>query len=467
MNSDTFYHHMRARLLAGEWAAGQRLPSIRHQCADSGASHHAIVSAYDRLAAEGLIEAQQGRGYFVTASPGIARSAGRRADTLADLAARETHDPVMPMHPSDPLFALLQSGPESIKLSGGWLPTEWRNTEMLARAIRRTARLEQRALVEYGDIQGYRPLRQQLARHLQSKTRASVSPTQLITTLGATQALDLVIRLLIRPGDVVLVDEPGNGNLNKLIALGGGEVIGVPRTPTGPDTAFITELLSRRRVRAFFCNSTFHNPTGGSLSARNAFDILRLAIAHDFLIIEDDVYGDFSSGNHQSFADLDDLDHVIYIGSFSKSLSSSLRIGYIACCAEMIEPLLQLKLLTSVSVPGFCERFVNTILSDGSYLRHMRKVQRDLMAQQALTQQLLRARGWTFDILPEGGMFLWARHSGIRDMDAFIHRLAAHNVLLLPGSVFTVGNRREDALRINVAHFTPELAELFDPGIEL
>ncbi|MFC0337631.1 transcriptional regulator, GntR family [Kushneria avicenniae] len=464
MNSEMFYQRMRERLLKGEWSAGQRLPSIRHQINESRTSHHAIVSAYDRLAAEGLIEAQQGRGYFVSGHLAGQGSGGQRADTLSDLAAREISDAVSPMHPSDPMFALLQSRPEAIKLSGGWLPTEWRNTELLARSIRRTARLEQRALVEYGDIQGYRPLRQQLSRHLQNKTRASVPPTQIITTLGATQALDLVIRLLIRPGDVVLVDEPGNGNLNKLIALGGGEVIGVPRTPTGPDTAFIAELLTRRRVRALVCNSTFHNPTGGSLSARNAFDLLRLAIAHDFLIIEDDVYGDFSSGDHQSFADLDDLDHVIYIGSFSKSLSSSLRIGYIACCAEMIEPLLQLKLLTSVSVPSFCERFVNTILSDGSYLRHMRKVQRDLMAQQASTRKLLEDRGWTFDIIPEGGMFLWARHPGIRDMDAFIRRLAEHDVLLLPGSVFTVGNRREDALRINVAHFTPEMASLFDPG---
>lgn len=464
MNSETFYQHMREQLLSGTWSVGQRLPSIRHQVSDSGGSHHGVVSAYDRLAAEGLIEAQQGRGYFVSAPAGGDAGTARRADTLSDLSARTMTDAAPPMSPSDPMFALLQGRPEAIKLSGGWLPTEWRNTELLARAIRRKARLEQRSLVEYGDVQGYRPLRQQLSRHLQRKTRASVPPSQIITTLGATQALDLVVRLLIRPGDVVLVDEPGNGNLNRLIALGGGEVIGVPRTPTGPDTALVAELVSRRRVRALICNSTFHNPTGGSLSARNAFDLLRLAIAHDFLIIEDDVYGDFSSGDHQSFAELDDLDHVIYIGSFSKSLSSSLRIGYIACCAEMIEPLLQLKLLTSVSVPSFCERFVNTILTDGSYLRHMRRVQRDLMTRQVSTRKALEAHGWTFDIVPEGGMFLWARHPAIADMDAFIRRLAEQNVLLLPGSVFTVGNRREDALRLNVAHFSPGLAPLFDPG---
>lgn len=115
-------------------------------------------------------------------------------------------------------------------------------------------------------------------------------------------------------------------------------------------------------------------------------------------------------------------------------------------------------------MPGFCERFVNVILSDGAYLRHMKTVQRDLMAQQALTRRLLEARGWRFDIIPDGGMFLWARHSRLADMDmdAFIRRLAAHDVLLLPGSVFTVGNRREDALRINVAHFTRELAPLFE-----
>lgn len=449
MDTQAFYRTFKARLECGDWKLGQRVPSIRHVVQSQGISYHCVVKAYERLVAEGYIEAQQGRGYFVCRSgSGGASVEGTPLPSSVELS-------------SDPLFRLLQSNPDAIKLGCGWLPTGWRDTEILARSIRRTARLERRSLVEYGDIQGYRPLRLQLCQHLKTRIRLEAAPMQVLTTLGATQALDLVTRLLVEPGDVVLVDEPGNGNLIKLIALAGGRVIGVPRGPDGPDAAEVARLARQHRIRAFYCNSTFHNPTGGSLSSRAAFDILRLAAEHDFLIVEDDVYGDFVPGVHQSFAELDGLDRVIYIGSFSKSLSASLRIGYLACNLNLIAPLLELKLLTAVAVPGFCERFVNTILTDGSYLKHMHGIQRKLMAQQEETQQALYRLGWRFDIEPAGGMFLWLHHPELDDLAPLIQRLARRDVLLMPGASFSVSRNAAHCLRINVSHFAPEHAVLF------
>src|SRR5690606_324138 len=108
----------------------------------------------------------------------------------------------------------------------------------------------------------------------------------------------------------------------------------------------LDRLLQAYKIKAFFCNSTYHNPTGAGLSPQVAFRVLKRAIEHEFLIVEDDVYGDFCPGTRQTFAQLDDLDHVIYIGSFSKSLSASLRIGYIGCAPHLMEPLRHLKLLT-------------------------------------------------------------------------------------------------------------------------
>lgn len=449
MNAVSLYERFKARLLDGELMAGQRLPSIRKLVASEQASYHAVVSAYVRLSSEGLIESHQGSGYFVSPQ---ALSMPRQAG--------------LEFMAGDPLFKLLQGPPESIKLGCGWLPPLWRDTELLARAIRRTARLEQSSLVEYGDIQGYLPLRKQLCLHVKRQTRLEVPPNQILTTLGATQALDLVVRTLIRPGEHVFVDEPGNGNLIKLIQLAGGIVVGVPRTQEGPDVKLMQDYLHQHSVRAFFCNSTYHNPTGGNLSPRNAFSVLRLAVEHGFLIIEDDVYGDFSPANRQTFAELDSLDQVIYIGSFSKSLSASLRVGYIACAAELIEPLTRLKLLTSVAVPSFCERFVNTVLVDGTYLRHMKSVQQQLMTHQKRAQKALTQQGWRFDIVPDGGMFLWVRHPDMADLTSFIARLAKRNVLLMPGSAFAVERDQSDHTRINIAHFSPDMAKLFTEGRE-
>lgn len=444
MTAADFYERLKARLLGGEWIAGQRLPSIRKLVASGQTSYHAVVDAYTRLASEGLIEAQQGRGYFVSQQ---ALSRPGRLDVECMV--------------GDPLFRLLQARPESVKLGCGWLPPAWRDTELLASAIRRTARVEQRALVEYGDIQGYLPLRRQLSMHIKRQTRIDVPPGQILTTLGATQALDLVVRTLIRPGDRVFVDEPGNGNLIRLIRLAGGIVVGVPRTEEGPDVAFMAGYLREHSVRAFVCNSTWHNPTGGNLSPRNAFSILRLGIEHGFVIVEDDVYGDFSPSSRATFAELDNLDHVIYIGSFSKSLSASLRVGYIACATELVEPLTRLKLLTTVAVPGFCERFVHTILADGTYLRHMKSVQQQLMTHQKQAQLALDRYGWEFEIAPDGGMFLWVRHPELPDLAPFIARLEKRDILLMPGSAFAVERDLADRTRINVAHFSRDVAKLF------
>jgi len=444
MRLDAFYRLLKQRLQAGEWSAGQRLPSIRRFVAGNEASYHTVVSACSRLVSEGLLVAQPGRGYYVTSHAGAIAPPQELECTV-----------------SDPLFKLLQGGPHYTKLGCGWLPAAWRDTELLAKAIRRTARLEQSSLAEYGDISGHLPLRKQLGVHMKRMTRIDIRPNQIITTLGATQALDLVVRLLIKPGDQVFVDEPGNGNLIKLIQLAGGKVIGIPRLQDGPDIGVMASHLTHHNVRAFFCNSTFHNPTGGNITPHSAFKVLRLAVDHDFLVVEDDVYGDFSPIVRQTFAELDNLERVIYIGSFSKCLSASLRVGYIACAQDFIEPLTRLKLLTCVAVPAFCERFVNTILADGTYNGHMKDLQQKLIARQIQTQRSLLKHGWTFEIAPEGGMFIWTSHPELSDLQPFMKNLERQRVLLMPGSAFAVTRNYQNFARINCTHFLPPMERYF------
>ncbi|MDF7797792.1 PLP-dependent aminotransferase family protein [Pseudomonas syringae] len=444
MPTNALYDSLKQRLESGEWLAGQRMPSIRKLALTADASYHDAVSAYARLVSEGVLSASPGRGYFVS-------SHVTHVDNVREIECMG----------ADPLFRLLQAGPHYTKLGCGWLPPAWRDTELLAKAIRRTARLEQSSLAEYGDISGYLPMRKQLCVHMKRLTRIDIRPSQILTTLGATQGLDLVARLLIKPGDHVFVDEPGNGNLIRLIQLAGGHVVGIKRTQDGPDIAEMESYLAKHTVKAFFCNSTFHNPTGSNISPHNAFKVLRLAVEHEFFVVEDDVYGDFSPTVRQTFAELDNLDRVIYVGSFSKCLSASLRVGYIACSQELIEPLTRLKLLTCVAVPAFCERFVNTILADGTYARHMQDVQQRLISQQVQTQRALRARGWQFDIAPQGGMFIWAYHPDIPNLEPFIKELEQHKILLMPGSAFSVSRNYQRFARINCTHFSEAIEERF------
>ena len=313
----------------------------------------------------------------------------------------------------------------------------------------------------YGDIQGYLPLRLRLSKWLQNEAGIHVSPEMIITTLGATQALDLALRLLIKPGDRVLIDEPGNGNLIKLIEQHGGVAIGVARLQEGPDLAEFKMRLEEMSVVAYVGNTTFHNPTGSTLRSSIAVKLLQLASEYRFRIIEDDVYGDFSLSGRRTLAELDGLNNVIYIGSFSKTVSASLRVGYLVCPEPLIEPIVRLKFITSVGVPSFCERFINTIMTDGSYRRHLSNLQQRLVKHQAQTQRALLQHGWRFDVVPDGGLSIWVHHPDLASLAPFAERLRRHNVLLIPGGEFSAGRDYRRFSRINCAHFSKSVEGLF------
>lgn len=426
---------------AGRLRPGQRLPSIRKLAAHHGISYHTAVTAYEQLVASGRISAQQGRGFFIDSH------AQPRQPGMSSVASESESGPL------GSFWRLFHGSPELMKLGCGWLPPAWRDTQVLARVIRRTANFSKSALVEYGDPLGYLPLRQQLCLHLQRKLSLILEPQQVLTTLGATHALDLLIRLLVAPGDHVLVDDPCNSNLVQLLKLRGAQVIGIPRRIDGPDLAVFAETLAKLPVKAFFINSMLHNPTGSSISASNAFQLLRLAHLHDLTIVEDDVYADFGNGHSNRLAMLDGLDRVIYVGSFSKTLSASLRVGYVAGPARLIARLADLKLLTMVAVPGFCERFVSIILGDGTYQRHLVTVQHKLRTHQAMALEAFRQWGWAAFCEPQGGMFVWVRHPQVANPEAFVQEGVEKGIVLVPGSAFSADGQPSPWFRINVAHF--------------
>lgn len=217
-------------------------------------------------------------------------------------------------------------------------------------------------------------------------------------------------------------------------------------------------LLKTQRIKAFFVNSLFHSPTGSSLSAFNAFRILQLANEHDILLVEDDVYGDFATDAHGRLVALDDLQKVVYVSSFSKTLSANLRVGYVVAPASVISTLADLKLLTSVTVPAFCERFLNAIQDEGMYQRHLRTLQQRLKTHQAIAQEAFQRWGWEIYHRASGGMFLQVRHRDVIDTDALIERGRTEHILLLPGKLFTADGRASSWLRINVSHLDVEKA---------
>ena len=406
-------------------------------------SKSTVVEAYERLVAEGLIRSRAGSGFYVTAplAPLSLAEIGPKLD-------REV----------DPLWISRQSleADELVLKPGcGWLPASWMPGEELRRALRALSRAEASALTDYGTPLGLSALRVLLARRM-ADHGIEASPDQVMLTESGTQAIDLLCRYLIEPGDAVIVDDPCYFNFHALLRAHRAKAIGVPYTPNGPDIARFKEVLEKHRPRLYITNSALQNPTGATLSPVIAHRILKLAEEADLTIVEDDIFADFEWTPAPRLAAFDGLQRVVHIGSFSKTLSASVRCGFIAAPRPWIEDLADLKLATSFGSGRIAAELVLALLKDGSYRRHLDRLRGRLSQAMENTIAKLKPLGIEPWLTPKAGLFLWCKLPEGIDAASVARRALAENVVLAPGNAFSLSQSASGFLRFNAAQSEEE-----------
>lgn len=425
---------------------GARIPSVRGMADGMGVSRSTVVDAYDRLAAEGIIRSRPGSGFYVAAP-------------LAPLALSQI-DPVIERE-VDPLWMMRESlaaAPDALKPGCGWLPEDWMPLGAIRKALRMLARSgDDGTLVNYGTVAGSAPLRTLIARRMADQG-IEAAPDQILLTDSGTQAIDLVCRFLIEPGDTVLVDDPCYFNFHTLLRAHRARIVSVPYTPTGPDIAAFAATLAEHRPRLYLTNSALHNPTGATLSATTAHRLLKLAEAHDLVIVEDDIFADFESDPAPRLAAFDGLDRVIRIGSFSKTCSAAIRSGHIAARGDWIAGLADLHMATGMSSDPASAAVMLSVLTDGSYRHHVEALRARLSHARDRVLHRLPAMGLVPWIEPKAGIFLWCRlPDGINAADVARHAVA-EGVILAPGNVFSLDHSATGYTRINVAQMQDDRA---------
>ncbi|ARP83569.1 GntR family transcriptional regulator [Bordetella genomosp. 8] len=419
-----------ARRIADEGLRpGSRLPSIRAMAEQAGVSRFTVVEAYDRLAASGLVQSRRGAGFFVAP-----RDTARAAAAVP--AAEASLDTPARIDISWLLRSMFrESNTPGMPGGAGLLPADWLDADMIAGAVRAVGRSVRGNFLSYGQPQGYPGLRQQIAALLQGLGVPAHPDHNLLTTSGVTHGLDLIARLLVGPGDTVLVEDPAWFVIFGRLAAVGARVIGVPRTAAGPDIDVLEKLAAQHRPKLFIVNSVVHNPTGHTLSAGAAYDILRIAERYDFSVIEDDTYSELHPGNAMRLSVLDRLNRVILVGGFSKMLAPSLRVGYVAAAPALLQKLADLKMLAGLTTPELGERVIHRILADGLFRRHVERVRARVDEARERCVRLLLELGLRIPELPHAGMFIWADCG--RDSETLARAAAERNMLLAPGSLFS------------------------------
>jgi DNA-binding transcriptional MocR family regulator len=341
-------------------------------------------------------------------------------------------------------------GGKSLSPGIGTLPPDWLDLPLLHSAMRRALADDvlEPASLRYGEPAGDERLRAALSLRLAGLGIAA-TPQQIVTTAGATQALDLVSRLLLAPGDTVLVDEPGWAVEFARLTQMGVKLAPVPRGPAGPDLAVLRQWLeSSARPRLYITVSVLHNPTGATLPLAAAHELLKLAEAYGLTIVEDDTYAWLAPAQAPRVAALDQLQRTIYISGFSKILTPNWRVGFVAAAPAMIERLIDRKLLTALTTPALPERALAIMLEQGSLRRHAERVVVRLAAARQRCVRLAEEAGFSFAAPPQG-LFGWVE-TGV-DIDRLTSDLHRQGWLLAPGSLFHATPRPSTLMRINFA----------------
>jgi len=432
-----FAERIRQRLLLG----GSRLPSVRECARRHDLSPSTVVAAYDRLQAAGLVEARRQRGFFVREAPPETRPSARDGDAGARLP--------LPVSATTLIRGMFQPA-GALPMPGlGTLPADWLDLPLLASALHKVSRGAAFAdcSMRYGEPAGDARLRQALSHKL-AECGVTAAPQQIITTIGATQALDVVTRTLLRAGDAVLVDEPGWAVEYARLAALGMRVLPVPRGEDGPDLEVMRQLIEAHGARLYVTVSVLHNPTGASLSLHRAHQLLRLAEQHDLHVVEDDTYAHLAPAHLPRLAALDGLQRSFYISGFSKILTPNWRVGYLAAPPAWVDRLVDTKLLSTLSSPSLTERALAHCLEQGLLRRHAERVVLRLDAARARTVASATAQGFSF-ATPPRGLFGWV-DAGC-DTERLAEALLDQGWFIAPGALFHAQPRPSTLMRINFA----------------
>ena len=435
-----FAERIRTRLLA----PGARLPSVRQCAAQHGVSVATVVAAYDRLQAQGLVAARRNSGFFVR------DLVSERPVAHVDRALAAPEKIVNPPVDAAALIrGMFHHGSGKPQPGMGVFPPDWLDNSFLSAAVRKACSggaLKDFSL-HYGEPLGDASLRRVLAHQL-AALHMPAEPGHIITTVGATQALDIISRTLLRAGDCVMVEEPGWAVEFARLGAMGMRILPVPRRADGPDLAVMARYCELHSPKLFVSVSVLHNPTGYCLSPGSAHRVLQLANQHDFYIAEDDTYSYLAPEHATRLCTLDGLQRTIYVSGFSKILAPGWRVGYLAAPAALVERLLDTKLLTTLTTPALLEKALAGCIEQGQLRRHAERIRSRLAQARARSTRLALAHGCSFAAEPTG-LFGWVQTG--TDTDALAQRMLDEGYLIAPGALFHAVRTPSTLMRINFA----------------
>lgn len=368
------------------------------------------------------------------------------------------------------LFKLLGK-PGIISFAGGFPDAAMFDVDGVQAAANAALKEEPGAALQYGATEGYQPFREQIVGLMAAKGVQSLAPDQLIVTTGSQQALDLLGKTMISPGDKVIVEGPTFLATIQCFRLYGAEVISAPTDENGVIPEALEQLIAEHQPKLVYLIPTFGNPSGALLSLERRRQILEMAVRHQTLVVEDDPYGDlyFDTPPPPSMLALSDSvpgsrDYLAHCGSMSKVLSPGLRLGWLIAPAELLGKCVMCKQFSDAHTSTFSQATAAQYLKAGRMPATLDRVRTTYAARSKAMGDGLRSQlgDAVRFVQPLGGMFIWVQLTGARgqetDGNALAKRAIEQGVAFVPGTPFFAQNPDTSTLRLSFA--TADIARI-------
>ena len=437
----SLYEHLRAAILSGELPGGMKLLSTRALAEELNVSRNTVLNAYRQLLAEGYLEGKEGSGTFVVNCPPellLAAPQPRSSKTVKP-SKLKSMQPVF----SERAMAQISAAQPA---SRGALPRPFTPEataldvfpfQLWSRLVVRQARRMPVTSFTYQDSAGYLPLREAIVAHITVTRQVRCTTDQVMIVPGSQGALDLAARMLINPGDPAWMEDPGYSGARGALLGAGAQIVLLPVDSEG---LIVNEGIARApRARLVYLTPSHQFPLGVTLSLARRLEILDWAKRANAYILEDDYDSEFRFNTRPlaTLQGLDDADRVIYIGTFSKVLFPSLRIGYMILPPDLVDPFLKVRRQIDIHSPMLEQAVLADFIKEGHFTRHLRRM-RTLYAERR--DALLTAAGdLPLDIdSSEGGIHCVGWLPGGMDDRELANKAAKYDLELTPISSFSI-----------------------------
>ncbi len=455
-------------IYSGTLPEGYVLPSERFLAKSLGINRTTVVVAYEELKADHLISSHVGKGTKVIYNCRMKKMTGDSNKPPAWTLLFDYKN-----YSNDDFFINniieLSNNNEIISFAANLPDPDMFPFKEIAEIHQELVDIAPKQLVNLSNVDGYHPLRESICE-LMGKRNINVLAKDVMLFSSAQQAIDYCCRVLTKPNDLILVEEPTFYGTLQLFKSAGVNILGVPVDKQGIRTDILKMILTRYKPKFLYTIPNFHNPTGISMSLERRYELMELAQYYQLPIIEDDAYGELSyeETNLPSLKTLDTNGYVIYVGTFSKVLSAGLSVGWMTIPKELRKSFVYLKQVTGLHINTYSQWIINRFVEKGLYQEHLALVQKNYaMRRDLMIKHLDAARELGLQLQkPKGGLNLWCRLPPSINSTRLMTKMFERNIIYVPGEI-CYPNNYSDISYIRLNYTYPRLEQIKEGTAQL